>query len=707
MKRTLTWFLLILLCGTAFAGGGKDASGTGKSTGKADGLTEEHPAELDAAARNRGQGIRLAVLAPDGQNFAEADRYLAAFTQGRLNDTFSRYSAMTIIDRQNLDTLLNEQERAANGAYSNEDFVKIGGLTNAQYILAGTIIKLSAAEFSVQLGITNTETGERRTSFTKNCSAADLRQGKVINDAAVELLTGIGVELTAAEKQAILSGQAGSTEAETALARGIAAQKNGNRIEAMTYMYQAASFDPSMSEATGRLNTLAAAMTGGNIGEAVQSDYQARMTWLDLFKECAAFYQDHPPFEILYDPDLTQGDIDFAKSTVDLSFRIALVPSDSGFKVLNDLLGRLEQTGNRSKWGFAGWPLLDVQPREPAAVVFGGKLLFTFKVDAAIVNGDGKTIATGSVVLNSKNISFSSGDQRVTAPADTMVVFKFPNVNANDLTENIIIKIAKINDMDAGTVGERGYIRILTQAEHDALPEEAAKRLAAVEMANRLAEQQAAKEARQAEQRAEENRRAEERQKEEARQLRKAEAAARRQAHQSAWRALSKHLVISGEVGLNGLGSGEPGVNAALGLGFELSKFELSNWYIDSRISWEWEKQVFEAGSLDLGTGYIVRFNDGISGNNAWLIGLWSIGVRGKMAGLIGSSDDSIYMVPALETKLILALFTIGYRAEMGFDGFNDGYFSRRAASAGTGSFHIINYLTVGIDIAINISQRK
>ncbi|GHU74456.1 hypothetical protein FACS189450_15080 [Spirochaetia bacterium] len=228
-------------------------------------------------------------------------------------------------------------------------------------------------------------------------------------------------------------------------------------------MYQAASFDSSMTEATGRLNTLAVNMTGGNIGEAVQSDYQARMTWLNLFKECAAFYKDHPPFEIVYEPDLTQGDIDFGKGTVALSFRTALVPSDSGFKVLNDLLGRLEQTGNRSKWGFAGWPLLDVQPREPAAVVFGGKREFSFAVEAAILNEDGKTIASGRITLNSRAIGFSSGDGSVIAPVGSTAVFRFPNVNANDLTENLTIGITKIDGMDAGTAGEKGYIRIAAE----------------------------------------------------------------------------------------------------------------------------------------------------------------------------------------------------------------------------------------------------
>lgn len=478
MKRTLTWFLLILLCGTAFAGGGKDSAGKGNNSGKAAGSVKSQAAKgtptpatrTTTPSGNRGQGIRLAVLVPDGINFADNDQYLASLVQGGLNTIFSntKYSAMTIINRQIVDTVLDEQERAASGAYSNDDYIRIGNLTNAQYLLVGTIIKLSANEFSVQLGITNTETGERRTSFTKNCSTADLRQGKVVNEAAVELLAGMGVELSAAEKQGILSGQAGSTEAETTLARGITAQKSGSVIEALNYYYQAASFDSSMTEATGRLNSLTTTITGGNIGEAVQNDYQARMTWLNLFKECAAFYKDHPPFEIVYDPNIRQGGIDFGKGTVNLSVGMALVATETGFNVLNELLNRLEQTGKRSIWGFSGWPLLDVQPTDPAAVVFGGRQDFTFKIEMAIINGENKTITRNILPYGSAKLRFSPGDMRVNPPASAagaVIDFRFLNVNANDLIEPLTVKVVSVDGIPAETVGERGYIKISVGAD--------------------------------------------------------------------------------------------------------------------------------------------------------------------------------------------------------------------------------------------------
>jgi hypothetical protein len=115
MKKNIALFLLLVLTGAAFAGGKKDAQseGAGESTAKA---VEQMEAALSSAPpRNLGQGIRLVVVMPEGRNFTEGDALLLAAVQNRLMDSFKKYSQMTIIDRQNLDTVLEEQERSAGG----------------------------------------------------------------------------------------------------------------------------------------------------------------------------------------------------------------------------------------------------------------------------------------------------------------------------------------------------------------------------------------------------------------------------------------------------------------------------------------------------------------------------------------------------------------------------------------------------------------
>jgi hypothetical protein len=141
MKKIIALFLLLSLTGAAFAGGKKDdkSTGAGEPT-KA--VEQAKPAPQPVPPRNLGQGIRLAVLMPEGRNFTEGDAWLLASARNRFMDSFKKYLQMTIIDRQNLDTVLDEQKRSASGAYSEEDYIGMGRMVNAQYILAGSIIKI-------------------------------------------------------------------------------------------------------------------------------------------------------------------------------------------------------------------------------------------------------------------------------------------------------------------------------------------------------------------------------------------------------------------------------------------------------------------------------------------------------------------------------------------------------------------------------------
>ncbi|MDR1178943.1 MAG: CsgG/HfaB family protein, partial [Spirochaetales bacterium] len=249
-----------------------------------------------------GRGIRLAVGLPEGKNLTADETWLAEFIRGNLTGDFRKYSAMTLIDRQNLDKIIAEQNLAGTGFFPEENYAQIGSLVNARYILSGLILKMPDKKFSVELWVAETETGVRKAGFTKTCTEDELKQAAVLKNASFDLLTQMGVSLTEEGKKALYGVQTRAVEAETALARGIAAQKSGTVVEALSYYYSAASFDPSLAEATGRLNVLSAGISGGSIGQNVRSDIERRKEWLKVLNECAAFFKTHLPWEIEYDP---------------------------------------------------------------------------------------------------------------------------------------------------------------------------------------------------------------------------------------------------------------------------------------------------------------------------------------------------------------------------------------------------------------------
>jgi TolB-like protein len=150
-----------------------------------------------------GAGIRIAVLQPSSGNLPAQEQWLLRLVQSTLTGDFNKYSAMTVLDRQNLDTILGEQSASLSGNYSEADYISIGKLTNARYILAGTLTKTGGG-FILELSISDAETGVRKASFSpQNCSLDELQSTAIVKQAEEELLGQMGVTLTAAGKQAL------------------------------------------------------------------------------------------------------------------------------------------------------------------------------------------------------------------------------------------------------------------------------------------------------------------------------------------------------------------------------------------------------------------------------------------------------------------------------------------------------------------------
>jgi hypothetical protein len=399
-----------------------------------------------------GRGIRLAALAPAGTGLSGAEASLPLYIQGMLTDKFKRFSAMTIIDRQNFAKVEAEQQLSVSGDFSDEDYIRLGNLTNARFILAGSIRKGPSGQIDLQLAVTDAETGERKASFTQTAAASAFWGEALINQAAAELLARMGVSLTDTGKRLLSAGDAAA----------------------------AAAASPGLAEAADRLGALSGqVVSSGAFGSIVRNDIQAHRAWLGMLKECAAFYQEHMPFDIVYDPVLRQsGNTDYVNAAADFVFDAALHPAESVFKVLNDLLRGLNNTGNRTKWGFAGWPLMAINPPDPAAVVFGGARTFTFNIEAALLNENGVQIGRQNFSLTSGSLRFNSGDAQIPMPASDSRTVNFPRVSIKDLTGTgtITLKILKVNGIDIETFTVTGYMRVLTQAEHDALPENRGRR---------------------------------------------------------------------------------------------------------------------------------------------------------------------------------------------------------------------------------------
>jgi hypothetical protein len=281
-----------------------------------------------------GKGMTLAVLQPGYTGANSKDSWIPIYVQGILTGNFNIFSNISVLDRQNVEKIISEQEFAASGYFSDDDYISISNLTSAQYILLGTLNHISALEVSIQLSISDAETGERRVSFAKICTIDDIKNASVLNEAAIQLLSLMGVNLTEKGSAALFSSKPATAGAETVLVKGIAAQNNRTYVEALSYYYEAVSFDPAMKEANARLSAVSADIRDSSLGQAVRNDIENRNNWTKLLDECKTFLNTHLPFEIIYDPALTQGKIDYNNETVDLYFMLKIIPSNSGFRAI-------------------------------------------------------------------------------------------------------------------------------------------------------------------------------------------------------------------------------------------------------------------------------------------------------------------------------------------------------------------------------------
>ncbi|GHU45751.1 hypothetical protein FACS1894190_17880 [Spirochaetia bacterium] len=86
-----------------------------------------------------GKGTSLAVLVPTGNGLADDEKYLPTLVQGVFVGDLSNFSAMSVLDRQNLDKVLKETE---SGVYKNEaEYMQLGEVANVGYALTGTLQK--------------------------------------------------------------------------------------------------------------------------------------------------------------------------------------------------------------------------------------------------------------------------------------------------------------------------------------------------------------------------------------------------------------------------------------------------------------------------------------------------------------------------------------------------------------------------------------
>jgi len=337
------------------------------------------------------------------------------------------------------------------GYYADDDKagLDLGHLASTDYMLLGDITRTSTG-YALQLTVNRNNNKTTVASYSGTVSIAELDNLTGVRRASLDLLQKMGVQSTAqARTELTKAATTDHVNAQTAMAQGITAQRQGTEVAALTYFFQAAAFDASLTEAVSRTNVLSTNISTGNIGANVRNDMAWRDDWNTKLTETETYINDmlrntSPQRSIWYTNNITEQESarDYTRRTTELRIEAAL-HTHATFPVsvqrtVQAVYDGLQTTGRTQAWGLNGWPQRGVTNANPFNSRWGSMISIAFEV----LNEKEQVIGRQTVEMDSR---YSFSGTRLEGPGTAFTTVRFTGVRGDDITDNLSIRIASIN----------------------------------------------------------------------------------------------------------------------------------------------------------------------------------------------------------------------------------------------------------------------
>ncbi|MCL2219298.1 MAG: fibrobacter succinogenes major paralogous domain-containing protein [Chitinispirillia bacterium] len=412
-----------------------------------------------------GNGMSITILTPQAKGLPENQSHLPALIQGELISNFSNYSAISVLDWEEREAIL---VRLLSGSYSDSvaesAAQEVGNAIPTTHFMQERLMKTPTG-YNLQIRIVQTSDKTTVASFSGNFTYDELNNLTGIRRASLELLPKMGVTLTA-KAQEELAGAAAQNHitAQTALAQGVTAQRRGTEVAALSYYFKAAASDPSLLEAVNRSSVLNANISSGNMGDNIRNEIQWRKQWVDRLTETEQFFYEFlktesMPYTLSYLDAIHQEDINFQNETVTLSIYTYLAGNENWphpiERTLRAVWDGLNATGKKDSWQLGRWPQQGVGIKDVFATRKND-----FSVVFELVNSQNKVIGRQTLQTGGSWGLSGSGRPSVNVSDASVKTVSFQNVNANDITDNLTIRVASVNGINAETVARNGVLQI-------------------------------------------------------------------------------------------------------------------------------------------------------------------------------------------------------------------------------------------------------
>ena len=405
-----------------------------------------------------GSGTRLGVLEPRPTALPADQEHLPALIQSVLSSNITRYSAISVVNRQTLEEIFAE---SLDHIYEdNLTNIRLGQITPPDTWVTGSIIRTSSG-YTLQLNVVR-ET-RQIASHSSSITVAQLDNHIAIQRAAQDLLGQMGVQLTqAATRELDAAAAQNQIVAQVNLAQGVTAQRRGTEVTALSYYFQAAAYDPSLLEAGNRSQILSTNIISGNIGADARNDIAWRRAWVERLTETEQIVhrmlsEAEPPYSFFYSSGLKQENINYQRETVDLSFQTQINANNVWFSTVVGSIVRLTEevytglvaTGRAQAWDLVSWPYRGVTNNNP----YNRNWNYTFQISFELVNDRNRVIGrhnysyTRSFKIESPMLWFHERPYIVRPELQRYTGFsnRFQGVNVNEITDNLTIRVVSVN----------------------------------------------------------------------------------------------------------------------------------------------------------------------------------------------------------------------------------------------------------------------
>ena len=280
-------------------------------------FTSDKKERKQAEKLYKGAGLTIAVLPPE-VNGGEA--WMQQSFQDNITSLMARHTDMTVLDRKNEDLIIAQQVLSETGLYSEEGAVEIGQMTNAQYVVVGSIQRLSSG-YECNFRVNETATNEICSASTSRHTLADMESGVAVRQIVQELFGGLGIQLTEAEQVALQKKNDVESTSITMLAKGDQAQAAEDYIQAVLYYNQVeGAFQQEAQDSTTRM--LSVTQENLTVRQRQQYYQTQQAKWKKILEDLQTYLDENLWIGVYHDP-LVVKETDVSMNSI--SYEVPLV----------------------------------------------------------------------------------------------------------------------------------------------------------------------------------------------------------------------------------------------------------------------------------------------------------------------------------------------------------------------------------------------